>query len=208
MTEEKTLPAGSSWREELDWHVYNAEEWLVKGPPSHLSSQTINGCTEHKMLQRTMQLKPIDFTPEMPACLPFTVAERLKPLMTSMSSPLFVSGSYDQPVDWGLLEEHDFYDEDDVACVEVLISSFSITGDNNRKLKVLFYRMIWKYDCPNCFECDDTCHRGAMVLTCQFDSDKVHLLPQAEGKKKSKSKKEKVPLLSLLLFRQPDVFNT
>lgn len=149
-----------------------------------------------KKFERTMQLEPIDFAPEMPAGLPFTVAERLKPLMTSMSSPLFVSGSYDQ--DW----------RDDVACVEVLISSFSITGDNNRKLKVLFYRMIWKYDCPNCFECDDTCHRGAMVLTCQFDSDKVHLLPQAEGKKKSKSKKEKVPLLSLLLFRQPDVFDT
>ena len=198
MTEEKTLPAGSSWREELDWHVYNAEEWLVKGPPSRLSSQTINGCTEHKMLQRTMQLKPIDFTPEMPACLPFTVAERLKPLMTSMSSPLFVSGSYDQPVYWGLLEGHDFYDEDDVACVEVLISSFSITGDNNRKLNVLFYRLIWKY----------YCHCGHMVLTCQFDSDKAHLLAQEEGKKKSESKKEKVLLLSLLLFRQPDVFNT
>jgi hypothetical protein len=198
MTEEKTLPAGSSWREELDWHVYNAEEWLVKGPPSHLSSQTINGCTEHKMLQRTMQLKPIDFTPEMPACLPFTVAERLKPLMTSMSSPLFVSGSYDQPVYWGLLEGHDFYDEDDVACVEVLISSFSITGDNNRKLNLLFYRLIWKY----------YCHCGHMVLTCQFDSDKAHLLAQEEGKKKSESKKEKVLLLSLLLFRQPDVFNT
>ena len=150
------------------------------------------------MLQRTMQLKPIDFTPEMPACLPFTVAERLKPLMTSMSSPLFVSGSYDQPVYWGLLEGHDFYDEDDVACVEVLISSFSITGDNNRKLNVLFYRLIWKY----------YCHCGHMVLTCQFDSDKAHLLAQEEGKKKSESKKEKVLLLSLLLFRQPDVFNT
>ena len=193
MTEEKTLPAGSSWREELDWHVYNAEEWLVKGPPSHLSSQTINGCTEHKMLQRTMQLKPIDFTPEMPACLPFTVAERLKPLMTSMSSPLFVSGSYDQP-----LAAQYYGNMDDVACVEVSISSFSITGDNNRKLNVLFYRLIWKY----------YCHCGHMVLTCQFDSDKAHLLAQEEGKKKSESKKEKVLLLSLLLFRQPDVFNT
>ena len=192
-------PAGYSWRKERDWNHYNAEEWLVKGPPSHLSSQIITGFkASKKKFERTMQLEPIDFTPEMPACLPFTVAERLKPLMTSMSSPLFLSGSYDQPVDWGMLEEHDFYDEDDVACVEVLISSFSITGDNNRKLNVLFYRLIWKY----------YCHCGHMVLTCQFDSDKAHLLAQEEGKKKSESKKEKVLLLSLLLFRQPDVFNT
>ena len=174
--------------------MYNAEEWLVKGPPSHLSSQIITGFkASKKKIERTMQLEPIDFAPDMPAGLPCIVAERLKPLMTSMSSPLFVSGSYDQPL------AAQYYDNmDDVACVEVSISSFSITGDNNRKLNVLFYRMIWEYHC----------HRGAMVLTCQFDSDKVHLLPQAEGKKKSKSKKEKVPLLSLLLFRQPDVFNT
>ena len=43
MTEAKTLPAGSSWREELDRQravpIKLAEEWLVKGPPSRLSSK-------------------------------------------------------------------------------------------------------------------------------------------------------------------------
>ena len=140
-------PEGFSWREERDWDVHNASEWLLSGPPAQISSETLNGCkATKKKLVRTMALQTRNFAPSLPARLPPEVAARLAPIMNSLVSRHF-GGQQSEPLpglaEWGL----DSDDEDEEMRRTVMISSLTLPALDGDKLHVLFFRQTTSCQC-------------------------------------------------------------
>jgi hypothetical protein len=130
-------PKGFSWREERDWDVHNASEWLLSGPPAQISSETLNGRkATKKKLVRTMALHPRNFAPSLPARLPPEVAACLAPIMRSLVSRHF-GGQQSEPFEY----------EDKEMRRTVMISSLTLPALDGDKLHVLFFRETTHCQC-------------------------------------------------------------
>jgi len=155
-------PKGFSWRQERDWDVHNAEEWLVEGLPSHLSSETLNGRkASKKKFARTMELEPRDYISQMPAGFPPQIASLFDPLMKSLKEIKHLVGVQLEPFDyWGMDENDD--DDGDCPIREVMLSRFTVTamqgpgGCAGEKLNVVFLRnhKKWMSSGTEVFPCE------------------------------------------------------
>jgi hypothetical protein len=138
-------PKGFSWRKERDWDVHNAKEWLLDGPPSQLSSETLEGCkAKKKKLARTMSLQTRKFTSSLPARLPPEVDARLAPLMDSLAVR-HLEGQQSEPLPG--LADLGLSDDDDEMFREVMMSSLSLSALHGDKLHVFFFRQTTNYMC-------------------------------------------------------------
>ena len=135
-------PKGFSWRKERDWDVHNAEEWLAKGLPARLSSETLNGRkASKKKLVRTMELETRNFTAAMPCRLPPDVSACLRPLQASLSDARHLVGVQDEPFDYaGMTNGMVTGDSDEECRREVMLSKFCIQSEGGHKLNVVFLR--------------------------------------------------------------------
>ena len=134
--------------------MHNAISWLLEGPPSQISSKTLNGFHQYKAsemhLARTMSLQPRTFfKAALPARMPPEVAARLAPLMDSLADRHLV-GKQDEPL-LGLFElgfsAEEMEDEEEMRR-EVMISSLTLaSARDGDKLHVLFFRQTTNYMC-------------------------------------------------------------
>ena len=101
-----------------------------------------------------MELKHRLFTSAIPARLPLAVAQRLSPLFSSLSSPRHLVGVQDEPFDYEGMDPDD-EESDDIPIREVILSSFSLTGERvgykstGEKLNVVFLRNTTRYMCSS-----------------------------------------------------------